>query len=470
MTGRPTSFDEKDCTAPLPLPIEEDSFLGAGSQTPQVLRMFRRSSSQESQQSDHAMTTASTESTKEKSTSSSSRSPVAQQSSSQEPKQPFPPCNALAYEYQAKLSRFTNEVLNRLYRAAGMSKSWAHVQTTISSLNAKLDSWRQRLPPVFDFSKDQRDQHFVSQRMTLGFSYYSTLILINRPCLCRIDRKIPDESDRAKTFNRETAARCVRAALNMLDLLPDEPNAIHVYKSTPWWCLVHFLMQAATVSMLELSFRADHMCDGVDEVFNSAKKALGWLRNLSEEDESARRASVLCNELLRQVAPRVGKSPNEALEFEPDGEHPIRSIADMKSEQSLTNGYHNQSGEDTHNMQDTTSMSHYQDGRNMRNIQNLRTGNYQTMQNPRARYPSTNEYEPQYGCFTSAPFQPQLFTTYDQTHSYAQALPFSAPTPFDDMFPTAMEIEGMNFDDVDGIESPNYPPSQNKDWFPGCGM
>jgi len=276
-------------------------------------------------------------------------------------------------------------------------------------LNANLESWRQTLPSVFDFTKKQRDQQFVRQRMSLGFFYFSTLTIINRPCLCRIDRKIPDESDKARDFNRETAARCVNAARGMLDLLPDEPNAVGLYKIAPWWCLVHYLMQAATVLMLELSFRADHMPNEVEDVFYAAKKALEWLRSMSEEDEAARRASVMCNELLRQVAPKVGREPNEASNYQPDGiigmdgMNPIESVEQM-----------------------------------------------QDMRDPHGD-PGLVPPQTLYNYSTSAPFQPQMFASYDQMNhlnsSYGQMPTTSASTRYDDMFPTATEMYGMSSDD-----------------------
>lgn len=280
-----------------------------------------------------------------------------------------------------------------------MNETWAHVQSTISNLNLKLERWRADLPAVFDFTKKQRDQQFMAQRLSLGFFYYSTLMIINRPCVCRIDRKIPNESGMAKNFNRETAARCVHAAQGMLGLLPDEPNAVGLYKIAPWWCLVHYLMQSATVLMLELSFRAEHMPTEVEEVFDSARKTLEWLRAMSEDDEAARRASVLCNELLRKVATKVGRNANDASAFSPGGEHHIQSVDDMQ--------------------------------------------HMQFSEPEPAQYPAQG----QYNFTTSAPYQPPTFATYDQFLTYDNYPTTSAHAPFDDIFPTSNDMEGMTFDD-----------------------
>lgn len=431
MTGRPNHFAETDCTAPLPLPMEEDIFIGSQTQSPQAMQMFRRWSSEESQKSEYAMPTptSSSYSSRVKASPGTSISPVLSQISSEERKHEAPPTNALAFRYNVRLSTITNAVLNRLYRAGTMSESWAQVQASIGDLNARLEDWRQSLPQVFDFTmKKQRDQRFARQRMSLGFSYYSTLSIINRPCLCRIDRKIPDESDRSKDFNRETAARCVNAARGMLNLLPDGPNARGLYKIAPWWILVHYLMQAATILMLELAFRADHMPNEVEEVFDAAEKALKWLRSMSEVDEAARRASVMCNGLMRQVAPKVGREANEDSNPTTDGHAYVDGV-------SPTEGV-----EQMHGVQDFQ-------------------GNSTAFQS-----------QPQFDFTTSAPFQPNMFATYDQMdHTnwpYSQMPAPSVSAPYDGIFFTGNEMDVIGTDDHDPL---GYNSGPEQRWFPGSG-
>lgn len=36
----------------------------------------------------------------------------------------------------------------------------------------------------------------------------------------------------------------------MLDLLPDEPDTIWLYGCSPWWCILLYVMQSATVMMM----------------------------------------------------------------------------------------------------------------------------------------------------------------------------------------------------------------------------
>ena len=456
MTGRPTSFTEADCTAPLPIPLEEDRFVGSTSQSSQAFQMLRRWSSQEPGQHEHAIKTPSSESPHQASRSGSFSKGIAQ-SSSQEQKQSFSPCDASSFTYQTKLGLFTNEVLNSLYRAAAMSEPWSHVQATIATLNEKLETWHQNLPYVFDFAKKQVDQQFLPQRMRLGFFYYSTSIIINRPCLCRMDRRIKDQSDKSKAFNRQTAAGCVRAARGMMDMLPNEPNADGLYKVAPWWCLVHWLMQAAIVSMLELSFRADHMPDELEDVFFTAKKTVQWLQDMSKRDEASRRASNLCFVLLRQVTSKVGKDPNEVLGF------PQEDLAMSQNNDHMQDGENSPTGnpypvrENLQNMRDRQGMAGT----------NVYYSSQPAPNTPMSQdgYPRLGQYQPQTGYSSSTAFQPEIFTSYDQVPFYAPPYPTASAQPaYDDLFPTASSMDGLHFGDA---ENPTYYEGQSQNWYPG---
>ena len=416
MTGRPTSFSETDCNAPAPLPLEEDSFSGTDPSNPQNLVLLRSLSSQSLRQSEGGVSTPSSSgySSKLKMSPVGSISPA-----SQERKQVFAPCNALYFKYHTSLSNFTNEVLIRLYRADAMSKSWADIQSTIANLNSKLEKWRAELPNVFDFTKRQRDQQFVRQRMSLGFSYYSTLAVINRPCLCRIDRKVANQSGKAQDFNRETAMKCVHAPRDMLDMLPQEPNAVGLYKVAPWWCLVHYLVQAATILMLELSFRSHHMPHEVEEIFDSTKKAIDWLRSLSQVDEAAKRAWSLCNEMFYKVAPMVGRSLAEASDFQDLSDH---------------------QGHAAYQAQDMDA-NQYTQGPAM-----------------------SGTYSPQHGYSSFAPFDPLSYSYYDQFLAYGQLPESSVSGPYSDIFATAPIMDGTQGDGQDHAEY--FDEQTQQRWLP----
>lgn len=114
-------------------------------------------------------------------------------------------------------------------------------------------------------------------------------------------------------------------------MLPDAPDAVGLYRVSPWWCLVHHLVQATTVLMLELSFRADHMPNEADDILEAAKKGILWLRSMSEDNVAARRAWRLCEGLLRKVAPKIGRDAENL----PDGVLP--PSADFRSQDTSAN-------------------------------------------------------------------------------------------------------------------------------------
>ncbi|KAL8915310.1 MAG: hypothetical protein Q9171_000180 [Xanthocarpia ochracea] len=313
MTGRPPSFVRSDCSAPLPVPLDEESFMSPKDmyETPAV-NMLRRVSTGESRSTERSWSTKS-------SVSSSYRSP----SESSTLKLPGVPAEAvdvapnsgLFFLYIAKLSILTDEILQQLYRPPVVNQSWASVQSMVSRCHQRVERWHAALPAVFDFTKSQRDREFSRSRMCLGFSYYSTLMIITRPCLCKMERKIPNETERARSIDRANANLCVFAARSVIDLLPDQPNTVGMYQVTPWWNMVHHLMQAVTILMLELSLGAPHCADTVPEILQAAHKAVGWLQSMAPEDLAAARAWRLSSELLRKVAPRVGRRIDEGLRW-----------------------------------------------------------------------------------------------------------------------------------------------------------
>ncbi|KAL8818857.1 MAG: hypothetical protein Q9223_002601 [Gallowayella weberi] len=318
MTGRPPSFAAGDCSAPLPLPLDEDSFMSTNNnneppyETSAIARL-RRESTDESRSTD--MSTTSIPS----SASSTFQSP-SDSSTLQSPGLPpeariVAPNIGLFFLYVAKLSSNTDLIMKQLYRPPVMGQSWASVQALMSKHHDRLERWRSALPTVFDFKKNQRDQEFFRLRMCLGCLYYSTMIVIHRPGLCKIGRKIPDETERSKSIDQANAVSCVFAARSMIDLLPDRPNPDAMYEVMPWWNMLHHLMQAFTVLMLELSLGSMHCPDTAPQLLTAAQKAVGWVQSMSNSDEAALRAWQLSSELLRKIAPRVGGRIDDQLRY-----------------------------------------------------------------------------------------------------------------------------------------------------------
>ena len=305
MTGRPPSVFERDCTAPLPLPVEEDAIFNREGLVHAAASSRRRSSGHDTVSTPSSITSP----TISKLPPANSFSPISHHSGSEKTRM-VPANHALYFLCHTQLSILTNQVLDRLYRAGVVSEPWEGIQTSICTLGSKLEQWHSELPSVFDFTKKQRDQQFVRQRMSLGFFYYNTLTIINRPCLCRINPRIPNESEKSIDFNRSAAVNCVHAAKDMMEMLPEEPNPIGLYKVAPWWYIVHHLVQAATVLMIGLSLGSEHAPFEAQEILETAKKAIYWLKSMSQENIAAHRAWKLCDDMLRRVSPKTVRTVN----------------------------------------------------------------------------------------------------------------------------------------------------------------
>lgn len=311
MTGRPTSVVDHVCTTPLPVPFEEELF-----QNPNVAQIL----GSEMQKGSRLPNSSSSTPSLNTSTPSSDHSRSASKAPSRSPSVPHPqmdwakgaaPSNSLYFLHYIQLARINQAVLSRLYVPSALGETWSSVQLAISELNEKLQGWHSNLPSNFDFARKQRDQHFLRHRLILGFACYSTRLTINRPCLCRLDRKIPNQSGASKSFNRNAAVTCVTAAKDMLDMIPDEPNPIGLYQVSPWWSVLHYLMQATIILMLELSFRAHHMPEEAESILEASKKGVRWLHSMAAENLAAERAWSFCHTLIRDAANKVGRDASD---------------------------------------------------------------------------------------------------------------------------------------------------------------
>lgn len=313
MTGRVNCILDEHCTTPLPIPLEEEQF-----ETEDGLKLL----SKERQQGERAPSSNPQTPGGFGSTPSTDRSRSQTKVDSRSPSMPanlgdmewaknVPPNSSLYFLHLVQLTRLTQNIFHRLYNPASIKGTWSDVQRKIKELDEQLEHWYRTLPQAFAFQRKQRDRGSYDYRLSLGFFYYSTKMTIHRPCLCRLDRKIPNQSAKSHEFNRNSAATCVEAAVEMLQLIPDEPNAVGLVRVGPWWNIVHWLVQATTVLMLEISFRVNHMPEEADTIFESSKKGIRWLHALGEDNTSAKRAWTLCFALFRDSITKIGQSADD---------------------------------------------------------------------------------------------------------------------------------------------------------------
>jgi hypothetical protein len=295
MTGRATCILDGVCTTPLPLPFEEEELsepLAAEVLNNTHLRDERINKAMASAWVRHIPLNPT--GGKEATASSRGRDNSWVKS--------LPPTYGLTHLYYCDLAVITQEIVNKVYSVDCVMVPWSHIENRIGELRSRCDLWYRSLPAVLDFTQKNDDtQEILRSKLALAFQYWSARITLGRPCLCRRDAQQKNPADRSN-FSHDMAVLTLESAMSMLDLVPDEPNAVQLYQIAPWWCILHYLMQAATVVLLELSFGCVHMPDDEKTFILFAKKAIRWLYAMSEHSVASRRAWQLCDISLRRLA------------------------------------------------------------------------------------------------------------------------------------------------------------------------
>ena len=326
MTGRVNCILDDHCTTPLPIPLEEDKF-DTGHATRLLSKMEQQGSrapfynSHSPSSGDSSSNSRSRSGTKNTGNTGSRSPSTIEQNVNLDFAKDIEPNTSLYFLHLIQLTRLTQSIFHAMYNPANIVGAWSDIQDRIRQLSEQLETWYRNLPPMFDFKRKQRDRDYYEFRLSLGFFYYGTKIMVHRPCLCRLDRKIPHQSTKSLDFNRSAATTCVDAARDLLALIPDEPNAVGLMKVGPWWSALHSLVQASTVLMLEISFRAHHMPEEADDVLECSKKGVRWLHAMGEDNPSARRAWKLCNSMLHGAVARIGRDVND-MPTRPPGRSP----------------------------------------------------------------------------------------------------------------------------------------------------
>ncbi|KAJ5625014.1 Transcription factor [Penicillium lagena] len=323
ITGRPSCIIDSSCTTPLPIPFDECDFqrdevvqlistAGRGTNHLDRIPANNNSAASLNSSADSDGNTALAESDTKMSRTDYLKS--------------LPPCMSLYFLQLTSLTTIAKRMTVKLYSPEAQQLPWASTEFIIQSLMLEIDSWFMNLPAAYDFTSTQTSQCPVGQRIGLAFLFYSTKIGITRPCLCRLD---PSHQEGGSTheFCSKTAAECVEAACHMLTLFPDTPDAALLYRMSPWWCTLHYLMQTSTVLLLELALKVQHVPEKVSMVPNAAKKSLDWLAALSKTNMASKRAWKLCERFLRRLAPHVCINMNDF----PDSDE-VRALSVLDAE------------------------------------------------------------------------------------------------------------------------------------------
>lgn len=196
-----------------------------------------------------------------------------------------------------------------LYAADTVRGSWESVQRSIAQENEALDVWAAELPEGLNFFHRSNviGHKYRREQNTLDIMYHSTRILITRPCLCRLDRRISHQTANSNTFNQRAALLCVDSAKSIANILPEAmaSNLVLLYQAGPWWQMVHIIMQALVVLLLEMVLESRYSPNDCQNVIPPMKKLLHWLRVMRSNNGMAIRAYSLSLGLMKKLAPIV---------------------------------------------------------------------------------------------------------------------------------------------------------------------
>ncbi|KAB8255716.1 fungal-specific transcription factor domain-containing protein [Aspergillus pseudonomiae] len=283
MTGRPSCIIDGACTTPLPVPFDESDF-----RKESVMHLISRSTLEGLSQPGLALNSSPNPDPKDtgKGIESADANAAA-------------PCKSLYFLQLVKLTSIAKRMTNKLYSPDGVEKPWSSMEFAIRGLMLDLDSWLINLPTAYDFTSTHTSQGSATHRMSLALTFYSTKIGITKPCLRRIESSAL--GDKSEEFCRKAAVECVESACHLLRLFPEPLEAALLHKLSPWWCILHFLMQATAILLIELSFHVQHVPEKAAMVSKAVKKSYDWLSVMSETSMASEKARRMCDEFLRRL-------------------------------------------------------------------------------------------------------------------------------------------------------------------------
>lgn len=297
MTGRSTCISASMCSSPFPLPWEEAELLGP------TATLLLNDPSLRDQRIDAAMSSSYVPGLPE----GKGRAEDIRAARSWLRDQPVNP--GLCFLYTCDLTLITQEVLDRVYAVQSVNRNWSWLRDRLAELQEKVDLWFSLLPKTLDFTHIDRDTAY-NEKMQLAFQYHGARILIGRPCLCRHKKYQTDEK---QDFNRAMARSALNSAAQIALLIPDYQAASQPQRNGPWWCLLHSIMQAVTIMILEISLGSIHMPEEENNLLELTKKCVRWLHRTSEHSIASRRAWQLCDTALRRLAASMGFTVSDML-------------------------------------------------------------------------------------------------------------------------------------------------------------
>ncbi|KAJ5820622.1 hypothetical protein N7474_006213 [Penicillium riverlandense] len=302
ITGRPACIDGNFCTAKLPLPYDEEGF--------QNQSVDQLSSDQGSQ---NCLTQDSP--SKESNDSSGQVHLLLMNTNKEaETEQEYPildvaPAspNALYFLCTVNLTSVIREAIETIYAPRAACKPWHEIDKAIFSLENKANSWLQSLPEAFQIEVKEETIPLNRQRTSLAFLFYSTKILIHQPCLLQL---ISKPSREFGTCVRVRASMAIQAAEKLVHLFPEEPDLTWFYDLCPWWCALHYVMQAVAVTFTAIYVFPKRGINISPTTSGNVNKVIRWLQSMSSVSPSAHQALRVCLDFITHYKSELRPTAN----------------------------------------------------------------------------------------------------------------------------------------------------------------
>ncbi|KAL5045043.1 hypothetical protein BDW71DRAFT_90199 [Aspergillus fruticulosus] len=237
------------------------------------------------------------------------------------------PSAALLFHVIIDLNIIAQAVINSVYSIQGLRQSTLQLEQRLHRHSQSMDNWLRKVPYPYRFFISAEDDtlhipsgategesDYTRERITLAVYYYSARITLCRPCLSHNPtalQKASDSKSRAG-FRALMTLKCLRSSISMLSILPETPDTAWLISVTPWWSILHFLMQATTALLIFLTTQSGENADentpqiGKGTIISQTSKALRWLHHLGFSSPAAARAFTLCESFVRRMGPSLG--------------------------------------------------------------------------------------------------------------------------------------------------------------------
>ncbi|KAJ5240689.1 uncharacterized protein N7469_002280 [Penicillium citrinum] len=195
------------------------------------------------------------------------------------------------------------EAVDNIYAPGLGSKPWPLIEGTIAALDARANRWLHSLPSYYQF-QEEVGPGLSRERVSLAFLFFSTKLFICQPCILRF-LPVPthDMIPCRQEAKSNMASVCVQAAMDILRLLPDEPDLHWFYETCPWWCFLHYLMQAVAVCLTAIFISPRSVSDESLCMEAAVSKAMRWLSSISSTNPSSEAALRICTEIIARMRP-----------------------------------------------------------------------------------------------------------------------------------------------------------------------